>query len=96
VSALDRHVDVEPFPAGRLDERLELEHGERLAKELRRLHDVRELDAGRIQIEQDVVRSVRPLDPRRPDMEVDAAPVDESEQRLDRVHDHVAHGLASP
>jgi hypothetical protein len=60
---------------------------ERLPQETCGLGDLGEADTGRVEVEQQIVGAVGAVDPRGPDVEVDAAPVDEPEERLDRVRE---------
>jgi hypothetical protein len=89
----DRHLDVQALPTGRLRVRLEAECGQRVAELERDRGHLRERQVDGVEVEEDVVGPVRPVDPRRPDVEVDRAVVDGPEQRTPVLDDHVAHEL---
>jgi len=91
----DRNVDMEPLTARRLDQRFQTECRQRVAKKERRGDDVREWNARWVEIEEHRVRAVRPIAPRRPDVEVDAAEINEPEEGVDGVDEDVADGCAA-
>ena len=86
-TAHDRHVDVDALGAGRLDERRHAERLERLAHDQRGLEHLVEADAGPgIEIEVQVVGPIDVVAARVPLIEVDAAEVDDPEQRCEVLH----------
>jgi len=77
----NRYVNVQSVAAGRLDVCAQAERLERRIEEVRRLHDVRERDLVRIEVEQHVVGPGGEVFPRRPDVQIDATEVDHPQER---------------
>src|SRR5205814_9067575 len=81
VGARDRHLDVESSTAGRFYVRAEVERLECVMDEMGSLDDMAEGCAMGIEVEQDIVWSVREVTPRGPDVEIDTSIFDHPKQR---------------
>ena len=88
VAPLHRHEHMHAVGAARLREGDEPERVEGLLDEERDLHDLADADVrGRIEVEEDEVGPVGPVDARVPRVHVDAAHVDHPEKRVLVVHE---------